>query len=125
VRKVDVAAMFVSLWLLAMMVIDVATPKELSVYMIGATLAPAFVILAVLYWKRVSKFEFAAAFAALWMVTWIVLTLLGSRPLSLLLVIVAVIPLLVVVAVFQFRRWRRAKSESGSTPLRPERAESD
>jgi uncharacterized membrane protein len=125
VRKVDVAAMFVSLWLLATMVIDVVTPKELSVYTIGATLAPAFVVLAVLYWKRVSRFEFAAAFATLWMVIWIVLTLLASRPLSLLLVIVAVVPLLVVGAVFQFQRQRRSKSESGSTPFRPEPAESE
>ena len=36
VRRIDIAAMFVSLWLLASMVIDVLTPKELTVYMIGA-----------------------------------------------------------------------------------------
>jgi hypothetical protein len=35
-RRFDVAAMFASLWLLASMIVDIATPKELTVYMIGA-----------------------------------------------------------------------------------------
>jgi hypothetical protein len=33
-RRFDVVTMYVSLWLLASMVIDIATPKELTVYMI-------------------------------------------------------------------------------------------
>ena len=37
-HPVDVAAMFGSLWLLAAMVIDAATPPELTVYMIGAAI---------------------------------------------------------------------------------------
>src|SRR5262249_40991415 len=40
VRHFDVAAMFASLWLLTSMVIDAVTPRELSVYMIGAAIAP-------------------------------------------------------------------------------------
>jgi hypothetical protein len=85
-RQLDVAAMFVSLWLLASMVIDALTPKELTVYMIGATMAPAVVILAGLHWKRVSSFDFTVAFATLWMTTWIVLELISPKPLSLLVV---------------------------------------
>ena len=42
-RHLDVAVMFASLWLLASMVIDAVTPQELTVYMIGATIAPAIV----------------------------------------------------------------------------------
>ena len=42
-RHLDVAVMFASLWLLASMLIDVLTPKELTVYMIGAAIAPFFV----------------------------------------------------------------------------------
>ena len=117
-RQLDVAAMFVSLWLLASMVIDALTPKELTVYMIGATMAPAVVILAVLHWKRVSSFDFTVAFATLWMTTWIVLELISPKPLSLLLVVlVAIAPLLVVGAVVNFQRWRNSRSRSGSTRL--------
>lgn len=114
-RQLDVAAMFVSLWLLASMVIDALTPKELTVYMIGVTIAPAVVILAVLYWKRVSRFDFAVAFATLWMTTCIVLELISPKPLSLLLIVVAVAPLVIVGAVVNFRRWRRARSRTSST----------
>jgi hypothetical protein len=117
VRHLDVAVMFASLWLLASMVIDAVTPQELTVYMIGATIAPAIVILAVLYWKRVSRFDFAVALATLWMVTWIVLELISPKPLSLLLAAAAAVPLLAVGAVVNFRRWRDLRARSGSTRL--------
>jgi hypothetical protein len=42
-RRFDVAAMFGSLWLLASMIIDIATPKELNVYMAGAASTHAIV----------------------------------------------------------------------------------
>jgi len=109
--------MFVSLWLLASMVTDVLTPKELTVYMIGATIAPAIAILAVLYWKRVPKFDFAVAFATLWMASWIVLALISPKPLPLFVVAVAVAPLLIFGAVVNFQRWRRARRRSSSTRL--------
>lgn len=116
-RHLDVAVMFASLWLLASMVIDAVTPQELSVYMIGMTIAPAIVILAVLYWKRVSRFDFAVALATLWMVTWIVLELISPKPLSLLLAAAAAVPLLAVGAVVNFRRWRDSRARSSSTRL--------
>jgi hypothetical protein len=109
--------MFVSLWLLASMMVDALTPKELSVYMIGAALAPAVVVLAFLHWKRVSRFDFAVAFATLWMTTWIVLELISPKPLSLVTIVVAVAPLVIIGAVVNFRRWRRSRSRSGSTRL--------
>jgi len=117
VRHLDVAVMFASLWLLASMVIDAITPPELTVYVIGATIAPAIVILAVLYWKRVSRFDFAVALATLWMVTWIVLELISPKPLPLLLAAAAAVPLLAVGAVVNFRRWRDSRARPGSTRL--------
>lgn len=116
-RQLDVAAMFVSLWLLASMVIDALTPKELTVYMIGAAIAPAIVILVVLYWKRVPRFDFAVAFTTLWMATWIVLELISPKPLSLFVVVIAVAPLVAVGAVINLRRWRRSKPRSSPTRL--------
>jgi hypothetical protein len=109
--------MFVSLWLLASMMVDVLTPKELTVYMIGVTIAPAIAILAVLYWKRVPKFDFAVAFVTLWMVCWIVLALIAPKLLSLLVVVVAVAPLVIFGAVVNFLRWRRARHRSRSTRI--------
>src|ERR1700742_2524495 len=62
-KRFDVIVMFVSLWLLASMVADVLTPVQLSVYAIGATLAPAAAISAVLYWLGVPKIDFAVCFS--------------------------------------------------------------
>ena len=117
VRQLDVSVMFASLWLLASMVIDAITPPELSVYQIGATTAPAAVIMAVLYLKRISRFDFAVALATLWMVTWIVLELVSPKPLSLLLALAAVAPLLAIGAVVNFRRWRESRLRPGSSRL--------
>ena len=116
-RHLDVAVMFASLWLLASMMIDVITPPELTVYVIGATIAPAIVVLAVLYWKRVSRFDFAVALASLWMASWIVLELISPTPLPLLLAVVAAVPLLAVGVVINFRRWRGWRARSSSTRL--------
>jgi hypothetical protein len=73
VRHVDAAIMFVSLWLLASMLLDALTPKELNVYMIGAAIAPATAIAAALYWLRVPTLDFAVVFATAWMVSAMVL----------------------------------------------------
>lgn len=116
-RHLDVVVMFASLWLLASMVVDAITPAELTVYMIGSTIAPAIVILAILYWKRVSRFDFAIALATLWMVTWIALELISPKPMSLLLAAAAAMPLLAVGAVVNLRRWRDSRARSGSTRL--------
>ena len=77
-RRIDVAAMFMSLWLLATMVIDVLTPKELTAYVIGTAIAPAVIALAILYYKRVPTFDFAVTFAALWMASWMALEIVDE-----------------------------------------------
>ena len=73
-RHLDIVAMFASLWLLASMVLDATTPDELTVYMIGAAIAPVTVVSAVLYWLRVPTLDFAVVFATL------AGRLLGERP---------------------------------------------
>jgi hypothetical protein len=107
VKLIDITAMFVGLWLLTSMVIDVLTPKELTVYMIGAVIAPATAVSAILYWLRVPTIDFAVVFATLWMVSVMVLELITPKPLSPLMAVVAVAPMLVVGVVINFQCWRR------------------
>jgi hypothetical protein len=116
VRQVDAAIMFVSLWLLASMVIDAVTPTELSVYLIGAAIAPATVISGVLYWLRVPTLDFAAVFATVWMATEMVLEMLTPAPLSPLMALVAVAPMLIVGAVINFQYWRGTKPKPMPIP---------
>jgi hypothetical protein len=116
-KKLDIAAMFGSLWLLASMVIDVLTPKELTVYMIGAAIAPFIVILAVLYWKRVPGVDFAIAVGTLWMTPGIVLELITPKSLSLLAVVIALAPLVVIGAAINFQRWSRLRAGRNSTQI--------
>ncbi|WP_407154143.1 hypothetical protein [Bradyrhizobium sp. STM 3557] len=108
-RHVDVAIMFVSLWLLASMLIDALTPKELNVYMVGAAIAPATAISAALYWLRVPTLDFAVVFATVWMVSAMVLEIVTPAPLSPMMSIVAVVPLLIVGIVVNVQGWRRSK----------------
>jgi len=115
VRQLDLAAMFGSLWLLASMVIDALTPKELTVYMIGVAIAPFIIILAVLYWKRVPRLDFVIIFGALWMTTGIVLELITPKPLSLFAVWIALAPLVIIGAAINFQRSKHLRSWSSST----------
>ena len=47
-KPFDVAVMFLALWLLSTNIIDVLTPREVDVYIIGPAIAPATLITAVL-----------------------------------------------------------------------------
>jgi hypothetical protein len=108
-RRFDVVAMFASLWLLASMIIDIATPKELTVYMIGAATAPATVIAALLYWLRVPRLDFAVSFTTLWLVSGIVIELITPKPLSPFIAIAAAAPIVIVGIVIHFQNWRRSR----------------
>jgi hypothetical protein len=116
VRRFDVVAVFGSLWLLASMVIDAVTPKELTVYTIGATIAPATGILAVLYWLKIPRLDFAVIFATLWMVTGMVLEIVTPTPLSSWVAGVAVVPLLITGIVVNLQYRGRSKDRPTSTP---------
>ena len=115
-RPFDIAAMFVSLWLLASMLLDAATPKELTVYMIAAAIAPATVVSAALYWLRVPTIDFSVVFATLWMVSEMLLELISPKPLSPLLPLIAVAPLLIVGFVVNLQSWRRSRLRPTSNP---------
>jgi hypothetical protein len=106
-RRFDIAAMFGSLWLLASMLIDVLTPKELTVYMIGAAIAPATAISAILYWLRVPAIDFAVLFATLWMISAMAIELITPTPLSSLLTVVALAPMVIVGIAINILYWLR------------------
>ncbi|HEX5243260.1 MAG TPA: hypothetical protein VFW23_08335 [Tepidisphaeraceae bacterium] len=108
-RRLDVSAMFVSLWLLTSMMVDAVTPKELTVYMIAAATAPGLLIMAILYWRRAPNQDFAIVFAALWLITAIILELLSPQQLSFIAVAIAIIPPLVIGCVIYYLHWRRTK----------------
>jgi len=108
-RRFDVAAMFASLWLLASMILDIATPKELTVYMIGAATAPATVITALLYWLRVPRLDFAVSFTTLWLVSGMVIELITPKPLSPFIAMAAAAPIVIVGIVIHFQNWRRSR----------------
>ncbi|WP_298256375.1 hypothetical protein [Bradyrhizobium sp.] len=105
-KRFDALVMFVSLWLLASMVVDVLTPKQLTVYAIGAALAPATVISALLYWLGVPRIDFAVCFSVLWMVSGMVLEMISPEPLSLYMIAAALAPALAVGIVINYQRWR-------------------
>jgi hypothetical protein len=108
-RRFDVAAMFASLWLLASMIVDIATPKELTVYMIGAATAPATVITALLYWLRVPRLDFAVSFTTLWLVSGMAIELITPKPLSPFIAIAAAAPIVIVGVAIRFQNWRRSR----------------
>src|SRR3984957_3741314 len=108
VKRFDAIVMFVSLWLLASMVIDILTPNELTVYAIGAAIAPATAISALLYWLGVPRIDFAVCFSVLWMVSGMVLEMISPVPLSPFMIVVAVVPMVIVGAVINYQYWRRS-----------------
>jgi hypothetical protein len=91
------------------MVIDIVTPNELTVYMIGAAIAPATAISALLYWLRVPRIDFAVCFAVLWMVSGMLIELISPTPLSPFMIVVAVVPMAIVGSVINVQCWRRSQ----------------
>jgi hypothetical protein len=108
--------MFLSLWLLATMVIDVLTPKELTAWIIGTAIAPAVLALAILHYKRVPIFDFSVTFAALWMASWIALEIVTPTPLSLLVVAIAAAPLIVMGVIVNVQSWHRRRRRADANP---------
>src|ERR1700755_3063997 len=103
-KRFDAIVMSVSLWLLASMVLDIVTPPALTIYAIGAALAPATAISLLLYWLGVPRIDFAVCFSVLWMVSGMVLELITPQPLSPYMIIVVVLPAVIVGIVINFRR---------------------
>ncbi|CCD89377.1 conserved membrane protein of unknown function [Bradyrhizobium sp. ORS 285] len=107
--------MFLSLWLLASMVLDAVTPPELNFYMIGPIIAPAAIITGFLYWLRIPSRDFVLVSAAIWMVCEMMLEMITPKPLSPLLAVAAVAPLLVAGILLHLQHWRRPNGRAGAT----------
>ena len=105
-HPIDIAIMFSALWLLGSMVIDYLTPKELTVYMIAAAIAPAVIGTALSYYLRFPTIDFVLILATLWLVA--ALTIVWISPVSLpgYLIGAAVAPALIVGAILIWHRYR-------------------
>ena len=111
-RYVDGSVMFLSLWLLASMLLDALTPPELNFYMIGPIIAPAAIITGLLYWLRIPALEFSLVSAAVWLVCEMAMEMITPKPLSPLLAIAAIAPLLVAGIFLNVQHWRRSGRRS-------------
>ena len=91
------------------MAIDVLTPKELTVYIAGAAIAPATAIWVLLYWLASAEDRLCGVLLgnsgrSLGMV----LELISPVPLSPFVIVVTILPVLVVGIVINVQCWRRS-----------------
>ena len=105
-HPIDVATMFAALWLLGSMVIDLLTPKELTVYMIAAAIAPAVIGTGLCYYLRFPKLDFGVILATLWLIAALALEWISPAPLSVFVIGAALAPALIVGAVLHWHRYR-------------------
>lgn len=107
-HPMDTAVMSGALWLLAAMLIDVLTPKELNVYMVGAVLAPAVFVGAAFYHLKLPGPDLAITLATLWLVSVMVIEWITPKPISPYFMTAAVAPGILVGAwLHGTARWRR------------------
>jgi len=100
--------MSVALGMVAAMLIDALTLKELTVYMIGAALAPAILIGAVIYHLRLPLADLSITLAVLWLVSVMAMEWMTPKPLSYYFIAVAVAPAILVGGWLHGRAtWRR------------------
>ena len=105
-HPIDIAIMFLALWLLGSMVVDILTPKELTVYLIAAATGPAALGTAICYVLRVPKVDFTMIVMALWLVASMAIGLVSPLPLPDYMVPGALIPPMIVGAVLHWQRYR-------------------
>jgi hypothetical protein len=119
-QPIDTAIMFTALWVLASMTLDILTPKELTAVMIGAAIAPAMLLAALLYVLRYPLIDFIIMFATLWLVSTMVIEWVTPKPLSPLLIIAAFVPAGAVGSWLRFwPRLRRIAVERSETVKAP------
>jgi hypothetical protein len=109
-RPIDVATMFGVLWLLGSMVIDVLTPRELTVYMIAAATAPTAIGIGLCYYLQLPMVDFTMIFATFWLVAALALEWISPKPLPSCMISAALVPALIVGAVLHWRRYRSGES---------------
>ena len=106
-HPIDIVAMFAAIWLLASLVLDALTPKELTAVMIGVAIGPAVIITAVFYYLRCSRTDFAVLFSALWLISDIAIAFISRMPLPTFLIVVGFVPALLVGAALHWQRFVR------------------
>lgn len=110
-HPMDTAVMSAALGMVAAMLIDALTPKELTVYMIAAALAPAIIIGAVLYHLRLPLADLSITLAVLWLVSVMAMEWMTPKPLSPYFIAAAVAPSILVGGWLHGQAtWRRRSS---------------
>lgn len=99
--------MFAALWLLAAMVLDALTPKELTTVMIAIAIGPAVIITAVFYYLRCPRTDFAVMFAALWLISDIAIAFISPKELPHFLIVLGFVPALLTGIVLHWQRFQR------------------
>lgn len=99
--------MFAALWLLASMMLDAVTPKELNAVMIAVAIGPAIVVTAVFYYLRCPRMDFAVMFAALWLISDIAIAFISPAQLPHFLIVLGFLPALLIGAVLHWQRFQR------------------
>ena len=102
-HPLDIVAMFAALWLLASMVLDAFTPKELTAVMIAVAIGPAIIVTAVFYYLRCPRLDFAVMFAALWLISDIAIAFISPTGLPHFLIAVGALPALLIGAVLHWQ----------------------
>lgn len=110
-HPLDIVAMFAAIWLLASMVLDALTPKELTTVMIGIAIGPAIVITAVFYYLRCPRTDFAVIFAALWLISDIAIAFISPKELPYFLIALGFVPALLIGIVLHWQRFQRRHEE--------------
>lgn len=106
-HPLDIVAMFAALWLLASMMLDAVTPKELNAVMIAVAIGPAIVVTAVFYYLRCPRTDFAVMFAALWLISDIAIAFVSPAQLPHFLIALGFVPALVIGSVLHWQRFQR------------------
>ena len=106
-HPIDIIAMFAAIWLLAAMVLDAVTPKELTAVMIAIAIGPAVVITAVFYYLRCPRTDFAVMFAALWLISDIGIAFISPKELPLWLLLLGFVPAALIGTVLHWQRFQR------------------
>ena len=108
-HPIDIATMFAALWLLGSMVVDLLTPNELTIYMIAAATAPAFIGAGLCYYFQVPRLDFAVIFATLWLMASLAIECISPKPLPGFIIGAAIMPPLLVGAILHWHRYLSGK----------------
>jgi hypothetical protein len=103
-HPIDIIAMFAAIWLLASMVLDAVTPKELTAVMIAIAIGPAVVITAVFYYLRCPRTDFAVMFAALWLISDVAIAFISPKEFPYFLIVLGFVPAAIIGIVQRFQR---------------------